>query len=90
MVDWYSVTKACSKGGLGIPDLSEMNVTLLVKWIYCYGNESDRFWRRVICAKNDANPSSFPYLLAKGAGGQLLSTLLAHLWVEMIECPIWS
>lgn len=31
LVDWYSAMKACSKGGLGVPNLGEMNAVLLVK-----------------------------------------------------------
>lgn len=32
-----------------------MNVALLVKWIFGYGNEWDRLWRRVVCAKNEVD-----------------------------------
>lgn len=41
-----------------MPDLGEMNAALLVKWIYRYGNENDRLWRRVVCAKSGSDPRS--------------------------------
>lgn len=41
LVDWDTVTHPCSKDNLGIPNLEVMNLVLLVKWIYRYGNEGD-------------------------------------------------
>lgn len=55
------MSKPCPKGGLGVLDLGEMNAALLVKWIYCYGSEPDRLWRRVVCAKSAADLNSLSW-----------------------------
>lgn len=46
------------RGGLEIADLVDMRVTLLVKWIYHCGNDRDRLWRRVVCAKSGLDLNS--------------------------------
>lgn len=55
-MSWDSITKPFIRDGLGVPDLGEMNVALLVKWIYRYGNEKYRLWRRVASAKSSFDP----------------------------------
>jgi hypothetical protein len=46
-------------GGLGVPDLRDLNISLLGSWIRRYQN-GDRLWREVIDSKyNTKNPNVF-------------------------------
>jgi len=38
-------------GGLGIRDLKEINIAFSSKWLWCFGEEPNSLWRRVIAAK---------------------------------------
>lgn len=38
-INWDTVTSTCDKGGLGIPNLRDMNTVLLVKWIVGIGTK---------------------------------------------------
>lgn len=58
LVNRDTVTTAYEKRQLGIPNLGDLNVALLVKWISCYKNEIDSLWKRVVCAKSGADPNS--------------------------------
>lgn len=39
MLDWHIVAQPCENGGLGVTNLSDMNVALLAKWVYRYVND---------------------------------------------------
>lgn len=43
LIDLDTVTTGCEQDGLGIPNLGDMNVAFLVKWISCYGIEVNRY-----------------------------------------------
>lgn len=73
LVSWESITKPFNRGGLGVLDLGGMNTVLLVKWIYRYGNENDRIWRRVVTATSAFDPIS---LIMKFNGRNKKSSLV--------------
>ncbi|WRX10498.1 Reverse transcriptase zinc-binding domain - like 2 [Theobroma cacao] len=56
-VNWTTVCKPKSQGGLGILDLELKNRALLSKWLWRYANEPDYLWRIVVAAINKLNPS---------------------------------
>jgi hypothetical protein len=41
-------TKKFEYGGLGIPNLSEMNLCLLASWIKRYKMDGHKFWKQII------------------------------------------
>ena len=46
--------KVCAplaNGGLGIRKLTTFNKALLGKWLWQFGKEEDRLWRRVVASK---------------------------------------
>ncbi|RVW91675.1 LINE-1 reverse transcriptase-like [Vitis vinifera] len=51
LVKWDTVCLDKSKGGLGVRRLSILNRALLCKWNWCFANERDNLWRRVISRK---------------------------------------
>eukprot|EP00268_Persea_americana_P012101 TRINITY_DN15081_c1_g5_i2.p1 TRINITY_DN15081_c1_g5~~TRINITY_DN15081_c1_g5_i2.p1 ORF type:complete len:110 (-),score=15.04 TRINITY_DN15081_c1_g5_i2:571-900(-) len=51
LVDWASVCKPKSEGGLGIRPLRETNRALQGKWLWRLGNESEGLWRDILLAK---------------------------------------
>ena len=51
LVNWAKVCRPLQVGGLGIRQLGNFNSTLLGKWLWRYGSETDALWRRVIEAK---------------------------------------
>ena len=50
-VGWESMCKSKKFGGLGIGRISDKNKSLLAKWVWRFGKESDSLWKRVLCAK---------------------------------------
>lgn len=85
LVDWDTVTRACYKGSLGVSDLGDINTTLLVKWIYRYGNKPDRLWRCVVCAKSNAKPRSLIMPLNRRSRHSILVKLIGSL-MDRNEC----
>ena len=48
---WEKVCLLCELGGLGVQKLVSFNQALLGKWLWRYGHETSRLWRRVIAMK---------------------------------------
>ena len=40
-----------ANGGLGIRKLTTFNKALLGKWLWCFGIEENRLWRKVVALK---------------------------------------
>ena len=51
LVDWNTIGKEKSFGGLGIINLNSYNQALLLKWPWRFGRESHTLWKDVICEK---------------------------------------
>ncbi|KAL7161870.1 hypothetical protein ACSBR2_042363 [Camellia fascicularis] len=51
LVKWLDVTKSVAQGGLGIRRIRDVNVCLLLKWWWKFGNQTNALWRRIICSK---------------------------------------
>ncbi|XP_039072016.1 uncharacterized protein LOC120219245 [Hibiscus syriacus] len=60
-VNWITVCKSRSCGGLGVPNLNFMNRALLEKWFWKFANDSESIWKRLISSKynQDNNLISF-------------------------------
>lgn len=48
LVDWDVVCTSIRKGGLGVRRVRHNNSALLAKWLWRFGRERDRVWRRVV------------------------------------------
>lgn len=76
LIDWNSVSCSFDKEGLGIIDLSAMNVAFIFKWFYQYANERDCLQRKVVCAKSGANSSLKLSPISSSSRKSTLSNLL--------------
>ncbi|KAK2654161.1 hypothetical protein Ddye_014017 [Dipteronia dyeriana] len=50
-VDWGTICKGKSQGGLGIVSVLDKNKGLLAKWVWGFSKEDGSLWKRIICAK---------------------------------------
>ncbi|KAE8717707.1 hypothetical protein F3Y22_tig00110032pilonHSYRG00029 [Hibiscus syriacus] len=57
-VNWSSVCKPMSSGGLGVLDLNLTNRALLAKWVWKFANEKNSIWKRVLCSKHKISCNS--------------------------------
>ena len=51
LLGWDKVCMPIASGGLGIRKLTTFNKALLGKWLWRFGIEENRFWRRVVTLK---------------------------------------
>ena len=51
LVGWDKICTPIANGGLGIRKLTTFNKALLGKWLWRFGKEEDRLWRRVVVSK---------------------------------------
>ena len=51
LVGWDKVCAPMANGSLGIRKLTTFNKALLGKWLWQFGNEETRLWRRVVTSK---------------------------------------
>ncbi|GMI95171.1 hypothetical protein HRI_003186400 [Hibiscus trionum] len=58
-VCWRTVCNPREAGGLGILDLRLLNRSMLSKWSWRYGNESNCLWRKVVEAKIPGSVNRF-------------------------------
>ena len=60
LANWGLLSQRKEYGGLGIPDLAEMNVCLLASWVRRYQVDGDKLWKQIIDFKyNVDNPNIF-------------------------------
>jgi hypothetical protein len=55
LAGWKHVAMKKEYGGLGVPDLRELNLCLLVSWIKRYAADKDKIWRLLIDFKYNTN-----------------------------------
>ena len=51
LVGWEKVCAPIGNGDLGIRKLTTFNKALFGKWLWQFGKEEDRLWRRVVASK---------------------------------------
>ena len=51
LVGWDNVCAPLENGGLGVRKLTTLNKVLLGKWLWQFGVEQTRLWRRVVTLK---------------------------------------
>ena len=73
LVGWDKVCAPIANGGLGIRKLTTFDKALLGKWLWRFGKEDDRLWRRVVASKYGED------------GGMDLKAREGSSWVWFIE-----
>jgi hypothetical protein len=59
LANWETVTVCKDFGGLGIPNLRDLNVCLLASWLKRY--DKNKLWKQLIDYKNEtASVNNFP------------------------------
>jgi hypothetical protein len=48
LANWQLVSMKKEFGGLGVPNLRDLNICLLASWVRRYANDSDKTWRQLI------------------------------------------
>ena len=61
LASWGLVAQKKEHGGLGIPNIAEMNLCLLASWVKKYNMDDDKLWKQIIDHKYQVNsPNIFP------------------------------
>ena len=55
LANWGLVSQKKDFGGLGIPNIADMNICLLASWIRRYHLDEDKLWNQIIDYKYEVN-----------------------------------
>ena len=69
LVGWNKVCAPLENGGLGVRKLTTFNKALLGKWLWRFGLEETRLWRRVVALKFGEEWGGWTSKLGRGAHG---------------------
>ena len=69
LVGWDKVCAPSQNGGLGVRKLTTFNKALLGKWLWRFGNEETRLWRRVAALKFGEEWGGWTFKLGRGVHG---------------------
>ena len=69
LVGWDKVCAPIANGGLGIRKLTTFDKALLGKWLWRFGKEEDRLWRRLVASKYGEDWGGWTSKLGKGVHG---------------------
>ena len=69
LVGWDKVCASIANGGLGIRKLTTFNKVLLGKWLWRFGKEEERLWRRVVALKYGEERGGWTSKLGRGVLG---------------------
>ncbi|KAK9988965.1 hypothetical protein SO802_029204 [Lithocarpus litseifolius] len=82
LVGWDKVCTPIANGGLGIRKLTTFNKALLGKWLWRFGMEEDRLWRRVVVSKYGEDWGGWTSKLGRGTHGCGLWRSIRKGWEE--------
>uniref|UniRef100_A0A2N9FB34 Alpha-N-acetylglucosaminidase tim-barrel domain-containing protein n=2 Tax=Fagus sylvatica TaxID=28930 RepID=A0A2N9FB34_FAGSY len=69
LVKWDTICSPIADGGLGVRKLVPFNRALLGKWLWRFGEEGDRLWKRVLIARYGAVCGGWSTGLVRGSHG---------------------
>ncbi len=69
LVKWDTICSPIADGGLGVRKLVPFNRALLGKWLWRFGEEGDRLWKRVLIARYGAACGGWSTGLVRGSHG---------------------
>jgi hypothetical protein len=60
LANWELVSMSKEQGGLGLPSLRDLNISLLASWLKRYNKDKEKLWKELIDFKYDtAKPNIF-------------------------------
>ena len=67
LANWESVSMMKEYGGLGIPNLRDLNLCLLASWVKRYNLDGDKMWRQFLDFKYNTDRPNIFYSSSSGA-----------------------
>ncbi|XVF79317.1 hypothetical protein PTKIN_Ptkin14bG0211600 [Pterospermum kingtungense] len=87
-VNWNTVCKHKSQGGIGIMDLSLKNHSLLNKWFWRFADEKDALWRKIIVQKYGGDCSALLPDMSKSRSFSSLSKNIMKPLLVVDDCSL--
>uniref|UniRef100_A0A2N9HCD7 Reverse transcriptase zinc-binding domain-containing protein n=1 Tax=Fagus sylvatica TaxID=28930 RepID=A0A2N9HCD7_FAGSY len=84
LVNWDVVCSPVNYGGLGVRKIAVFNKALLGKWLWRFGTEESKLWRRVIATKYGVNSGGWSTKSARGSHGCGLWRSINSGWVDFV------
>ena len=84
LLNWDTVCSLIAYGVLGVRKIVPFNKTLLGKWLWRYGMEESRLWRRVIATKYGVNAGGWSTKKSQGAHGCGLWRSISIVWTDFV------
>jgi hypothetical protein len=85
LVNWDIVCSPIRYGGLGIRKIVVFNKALLGKWMWRFGIEDSKLWRRVIATKYGINSGGWSTKNPRGSHGCGLWRSINSVWVDFVD-----
>ena len=85
LVNWKTVCTAKKKGGLDLRRFAILNKALMCKWCWCFANERDALWRKVIRSKFGEDYGGWCSGDIKGGFGVGLWKEIRKEWPQLIQ-----
>jgi hypothetical protein len=84
LVNWDIVCSPINHGGLGVRKIAVFNKALLGKWLWRFGLEESRLWRRVIASKYGVNSGGWSTKSIRGSHGCGLWRSINSGWSDFV------
>jgi hypothetical protein len=84
LVNWDIVCSPIYYGGLGVRKLVVFNKALLGKWLWRFGIEESKIWRRVIATKYGVNSGGWSTQNTRGSHGCGLWRSISSGWSDFV------
>jgi hypothetical protein len=84
LVNWDVVCSPVNYGGLGVRKIALFNKALLGKWLWRFGIEESKLWRRVIATKYGVNSGGWSTKSYRGSHGCGLWRSINSGWVDFV------
>ena len=83
-MNWDIVCSPINHGGLGVRKIAVFNKALLGKWLWRFGLEESRLWRRVIASKYGVNSGGWTTKSIRGSHGCGLWRSINSGWSDFV------
>ena len=85
LVNWKTICTKKKKEGLGLRRFSILNKALMCKWCWCFANERDSLWRKVISSKFGEDYGVGVLVISMGVLGLVCGRKSEKKWPQLIQ-----